>query len=105
LVEPPEDPAIFAEICDALKRLPAETRAMVHSHLNSVTSESLVLKDRIALLDDLHDVYLVPPGGRVPCWVVVVNGYTGRPVAAGLLLDRASQRKAQDLAQRVVQSF
>jgi hypothetical protein len=105
MVEPPEDPDIFAEILDALKALPAETRAMAHSHLTAVTSESLVLKDRIALLDNLHDVYLVPPNGRVPCWVIAVNGYTGRPIAAGLLVTNASRRKAEFLALRVVRSL
>ena len=102
LIEPPEDPGIYGEIRTMLSSVGPETAAALLSDLTSRSSESLALKDRVSLLDGLHDVYVLPPAGRPPCWVVVVNGYSSRPVAAALCRGRPAKAEAERLARRVL---
>jgi len=102
LIEPPEDPQIYNEILAALDSLQATTRAAVMSDLKSRSSSNLIFKERVKVIDGLHDVYVLPPVGRPPCWVVAVSGYTSRPVAAALCIKRPSAAEAERLARRVL---
>lgn len=101
-IDAPDNPEAMAEIEAVLKGLPAKTEAAVLSDLFSSSSKSFALTDRVTLIDDLHDVYFLPPDGKPPCWVIVINGYTDLPVAAGLCKEKPSDEVAAIMARRVL---
>lgn len=101
-IDAPDDPNIMSDIEAVLRSLPAKTEAAMLSLLFSSSSKTFALSDRVALVDDLHDVYFLPPDGKPPCWVVAIDGYTDRPVAAALCTAKPSKAAAEAMARRVL---
>lgn len=102
VIELPEDDALKKEIKRDLMALPTKTRVALFKHLEVFGPETAIPKERVRLLKNLHDVYVLPQGRRGPFAVVVRDGYSNRLVLAGVRTRRPMADDAEAMAERAL---
>ena len=97
-IDLPDEPELRNKIEKAILALDPQPRAALLSELKVRDPDGMIPKERVDLLDNLHDVYVFPLGRRTPCAVVVVSGYDNRHILAGVTTKRPTREEAKALA-------
>jgi hypothetical protein len=97
-IDLPDEAGLRNEIEKAILALDPEPRAALLSELKVRDPDGMIPKERVAVLNGLHDVYVFPLGRRTPCAVVVVSGYDNRHILAGVTTKRPARKEALALA-------
>jgi hypothetical protein len=101
-IELPDDPDLRCEIEEDLRALSLGRRIAIIKSLEVFGPDAAIPKERVRVIDKLHDVYVLPHGKRGPFAVVVKRGEDDCTILAGVCETRPSDDEAEALAGRAL---